>query len=276
MTRRPSMQWYWGDHLASTSMMLRAAIGAHLTMVGTSWEVGPIPDSRAALFKAMGLGPDDPPFDQIWNEIKPRWRLTPDGWVHPRVERTRADRDAYVEIQRAKGRLGGRKPRLSENKATGSQTKAVATENGTSPTPSPTSDLRSPYPHSKARKERAPEPRAAHPPISESAIDRRAREMGMVMYPKLRAEFEAQTQLPAAKARTYVDTFMVTALDDLEGNPQAIDTYDFWRAAWKANADREIVAASRARTAVSAPPIECTCGCEGSSYKHAQLSGARA
>jgi uncharacterized protein YdaU (DUF1376 family) len=154
MTRRPSMQFYTSDWLGGTSLMSCTARGAYITMLATSWEQGPIPDTRTALFKAMGLGPDDPPFDQVWAEVQPKWTRTHGGcWVNVKLEHVREQRDAYCEAQAAKGRKGGRppkagrKPEVSELKPGGyEKPKAGGKPDESSPTPTPTPIFRSPDP----------------------------------------------------------------------------------------------------------------------------------
>lgn len=155
MTRRPSMQFYCADFMGGTALMSAAARGAYITMLCTAWESGAIPDTRNALYKAMGLGPDDPPFDGLWNELKPKWKLTDSGWVNDKLEGVRADRDAFVASRSANGKLGGRPPKeklrgttsFRERKPSGSDSRNLVGklhESSPTPTPTPICDLQSP------------------------------------------------------------------------------------------------------------------------------------
>jgi uncharacterized protein YdaU (DUF1376 family) len=118
MVRRPSLPFFTGDFLTGTMLMSRAAVGAYISMLCSAWEVGPIPDNEAAMWKAMHLSPTDPPFAEIWAEVRAKWQRTPDGWINLRLERTRVERDDFVARQRAKGILGGR-PQKAPAKAPG-------------------------------------------------------------------------------------------------------------------------------------------------------------
>jgi uncharacterized protein YdaU (DUF1376 family) len=108
MSRRPAFQFYPDNFLAGTNGMSRAAVGAYISMLCIAWGTGPIPNTPRALWKAMGLGPDDPPFDAIWPEVRPKWVMGPGGWTNPRLEQVRADQVRYLERQRVNGQHGGR------------------------------------------------------------------------------------------------------------------------------------------------------------------------
>jgi uncharacterized protein YdaU (DUF1376 family) len=107
MTRRASFQFYPDDFLSGTTTMSRAAVGGYISMLCVSWGQGPIPNTAAALTKALSLGPGDPPLNQIWAEVRPKWKRGKRGWTNVRLEHVRTALDHYLTLQREKGRRGG-------------------------------------------------------------------------------------------------------------------------------------------------------------------------
>lgn len=124
MASPPAFQFYASDFLASTRRLSVHAVGAYIRMLCDSWENGPIPNTPAALSKAMGLSPDDPPFDQLWAELGCKWTLTERGWVNSRQEKVRANLQVFIESKRRGGRASGRKRRQlsAEHKSNTSRT----------------------------------------------------------------------------------------------------------------------------------------------------------
>ena len=52
----------------------------------------------------MCLTPFDPPFADLWDEIRPKWVIGPSGWTNAKLEAVRLDQDAYRQRQADKGR----------------------------------------------------------------------------------------------------------------------------------------------------------------------------
>jgi uncharacterized protein YdaU (DUF1376 family) len=104
--KAPAFQFYPGDFLHATTFLSAAAVGSYIRMLSVAWEHGPIPDTPHALAKAMGLGPSDPPFADVWAELQAKWALTPAGWINRKLEAVRADQDAYRARKRTAGQHG--------------------------------------------------------------------------------------------------------------------------------------------------------------------------
>lgn len=100
----PAFQLYAADFVDGCTFLSAAAVGCYARMLCHSWDKGPIPNNDAALYKAMGLSPADPPFGALWLEVSPKWILTDDGWINARLESVREEQAALS----AKGRKGGR------------------------------------------------------------------------------------------------------------------------------------------------------------------------
>lgn len=98
-TRSSAFPFYASDFLAATGLLSTAAVGAYIRMLSNAWTNGPIPDSPKALARAMNHSAGDPPFDEIWNELKPKWFLTKRGWINCRLEVVRWERASFLEKQ---------------------------------------------------------------------------------------------------------------------------------------------------------------------------------
>jgi uncharacterized protein YdaU (DUF1376 family) len=197
MTRRPSFQFYPEDFLVGTNGMSRAAVGAYINMLCQAWAAGPVPDTPRALWKALGLGPDDPAFDHIWPEVRPKWVLRPEGWINLRLEEVRATQDRYIERQRAYGQRGGRPvKRVPLATLKGSQT---------SPSPSPTA-LPSPDLDQNHKKEQCADAHRSHKVLTKLAHDVLDDQPG----PTMDAELAEELKVRAAKARIVYNGRAVT------------------------------------------------------------------
>jgi uncharacterized protein YdaU (DUF1376 family) len=98
-TRSSAFPFYASDFLAATALLSTAAVGAYIRMLANAWTNGPIPDSPKALARAMNHSAGDPPFEEIWNELKPKWFLTKRGWINCRLEVVRWERAIFLEKQ---------------------------------------------------------------------------------------------------------------------------------------------------------------------------------
>lgn len=140
----PAFQFYAADWLAGTLLLSASARGAYITMLVTAWEQGPIPDHPTALYRAMGLAPNDPPFEDIWRELQPKWTLTKQGWENDRLERIRASQDDFRKLAAKAGRASGRARReLAVERSFAIRSTDTPTEHERIAN-SPISDLRSP------------------------------------------------------------------------------------------------------------------------------------
>lgn len=161
-TKPPAFQFYASDWAHSVSSMTLEERGAHITLLAWSWEHGEVPNDMKRLSAILGvhLGATR----RVCVEVLKRWRLNDAGqWVNPRLEKVRAEQAAFIERQRANGRLGGR-PRKTQTEPTRNP---VVSKTGVSGNPnhnpdesSPISDLQSldQNPDQEQRAERAPRP----------------------------------------------------------------------------------------------------------------------
>ena len=121
MFTRPSFVFYPDRFLGGTTLMSSAAVGAYMRMLCVSWNHGAIPNTKGALARAMSLTPLDPPYDDIWAEISPKWTLTQSGWVNGPLEAIRQEAEAFSLAQSAKGKkrhvLAGSQPEASRESA---------------------------------------------------------------------------------------------------------------------------------------------------------------
>jgi hypothetical protein len=77
--------------------MSSAAVGAYIRMLCHGWSNGPIPNTPVALARAMKHSVGDPPFEDLWAELQPKWFLTRRGWINCRLEMVRWERACYLE-----------------------------------------------------------------------------------------------------------------------------------------------------------------------------------
>jgi uncharacterized protein YdaU (DUF1376 family) len=98
-TRSSAFPFYASDFLAATALLSTAAVGAYIRMLANAWSNGPIPDNPKALARAMNHSAGDPPFEEIWAELKPKWFLTKRGWINCRLEVVRWERAVFLEKQ---------------------------------------------------------------------------------------------------------------------------------------------------------------------------------
>ena len=104
----PAFQFYAQDFYMGTSDLSAAARGCYISMICMSWTAGPIADNLNSIAKAMSWGPMDPPFADLWAEIKGKWTLGPDGWTNDRLEAIRAAQEANRQKQSERGKAGGK------------------------------------------------------------------------------------------------------------------------------------------------------------------------
>jgi uncharacterized protein YdaU (DUF1376 family) len=98
-TRSSAFPFYASDFIAATGLLSAAAVGAYIRMLANAWTNGPIPDNPKALARAMNHSAGDPPFEEIWTELKSKWFLTKRGWINCRLEVVRWERAVFLEKQ---------------------------------------------------------------------------------------------------------------------------------------------------------------------------------
>jgi uncharacterized protein YdaU (DUF1376 family) len=98
-TRSSAFPFYASDFIAATGLLSAAAVGAYIRMLANAWTNGPIPDNPKALARAMNHSAGDPPFEEIWSELKSKWFLTKRGWINCRLEVVRWERAVFLEKQ---------------------------------------------------------------------------------------------------------------------------------------------------------------------------------
>jgi uncharacterized protein YdaU (DUF1376 family) len=211
MTRRPSFQFYPEDFLVGTNGMSRAAVGAYINMLCQAWAAGPVPDTPRALWKALGLGPDDPSFDHVWPEVRPKWVLRPEGWINLRLEEVRATQDRYSEQQRARGQRGGR---TTQGRSSAGSSKRLSTRSSSALALALASALPSPSPSAikKVQRADAPDMHKVLVKLAHSVLDDQPG-------PTADSELAEELKTRAAKARIPYNGRAVTkALDAARGH----------------------------------------------------------
>jgi uncharacterized protein YdaU (DUF1376 family) len=155
----PAFQFYASDWLASVSSLTLEERGAYITLLAWSWEHGGVPNDMKRI--AAILGTHLNAARRIWVEVCKRWSLTDDGdWRNGRLERVRANSEAFRQKQAKKGKASAAaRAQASTAVTTTVQPRLVPrhqpqgqpdTQPDTQPEVNPPiSDLRSPSPRSK-------------------------------------------------------------------------------------------------------------------------------
>lgn len=107
MKTSQSFPFYPGDFIFGTMLMTPAQVGGYIRALCYEWESGGLPAGLASLSQITGLLEND-------LEIVLKKFVERDGvFVNLRLERVREERNAYLAVQREKGKKGGR-PRSSD------------------------------------------------------------------------------------------------------------------------------------------------------------------
>ncbi len=85
----PAFLFFPRDWLVSTVGMPREAKGLHIDLLCISWDSGPLPNS--ARWRASAFGADPKDAARLWSLVRPRWRLTRQGWINRRLEKYRRE-----------------------------------------------------------------------------------------------------------------------------------------------------------------------------------------
>ena len=85
----PWYRWFPGDFAGNVRvrMMSWQARAAYRELLDASWGLGAIADPPA-LLRALGLP------GELWEEVRPCWRETPEGWANGRLEDERGQGEA--------------------------------------------------------------------------------------------------------------------------------------------------------------------------------------
>jgi uncharacterized protein YdaU (DUF1376 family) len=89
----PAFQLYAGDWLGSTLAMAWEIKGIYIDLLCWSWENGPLPNDPR--WRQRMIGGTAHAVARRWAALKSRWKLTPRGWVNPRLERQRQLQAAF-------------------------------------------------------------------------------------------------------------------------------------------------------------------------------------
>jgi uncharacterized protein YdaU (DUF1376 family) len=89
----PAMQFYVRDWLVSTVGMPLEAKGLHIDLLCIAWDKGPLPDDPQWRQRVAGVSAEAA--GALWAILAPRWKKTRAGWINPRLERQRRERDDY-------------------------------------------------------------------------------------------------------------------------------------------------------------------------------------
>lgn len=99
MSKAPAFQLYAKDILSDTLTWTAQELGVYMRLLMWSWDNGPIPES------AMRRDRIDPDCSQCWSTVATKWQ--PDGnggLTNPRLEKTRAEMEAYRQRQSERGK----------------------------------------------------------------------------------------------------------------------------------------------------------------------------
>lgn len=120
MSKAPAFQLYAKDILSDTLTWTAQELGVYMRLLMWSWDNGPIPEDP------MRRDRIDPDCSQCWTTVATKWQ--PDGnggLTNPRLEKTRAEMDAYRQRQSDRGKRSAearaKKPRRNK-RSTGVET----------------------------------------------------------------------------------------------------------------------------------------------------------
>lgn len=105
MGKAPAFQFYAADFLVGTLEMTLEEIGLYIKLLALSWDKGPLPVDTTRLARLAGITEQD--FNALWAAVGDKWAKTPDGYVNPRMEEQRREREAYAQRQAERGRRSG-------------------------------------------------------------------------------------------------------------------------------------------------------------------------
>jgi uncharacterized protein YdaU (DUF1376 family) len=104
VSQPPSFQFYVADFTLSTADMDPAEVGAYVRLLCFQWEHESVPDNVPKILRIIGssgrLG------HALWRTVKRRFSYSQKEhcWRNPRLERVRAERQAFTDSRRVGGR----------------------------------------------------------------------------------------------------------------------------------------------------------------------------
>lgn len=113
MNKPPWYPHYAQDWLAGTAHLSLECQGAYKRLTDHQWIDGPLPNDPRRMARLLGVS--EKRFASLWRDLAEHFPAAPDGRLaNPRLERERAARIAYQEIQHRKG-LASAEARASLN-----------------------------------------------------------------------------------------------------------------------------------------------------------------
>jgi hypothetical protein len=108
MAKDPAFPFYAQDYLVDTLRWTRAMQGLHVSLIAESWANGRLPDDNGS---PMGLDAGD---KSIWQKIAHKWELIDGFWVNEKLEKVRAARENFRQMQSERGkRSAGARSKLN-------------------------------------------------------------------------------------------------------------------------------------------------------------------
>ena len=110
----PAFQFYAGDFLVSTTTMSNAQVGAYIRLLSHQWVNGGIPPDLQLISKI--LHESSFKTSRLFDALRAKFVLFSDGYLrNTRLEAVRQKQLAFIELQAARGKKGGR-PRTRKQK----------------------------------------------------------------------------------------------------------------------------------------------------------------
>jgi uncharacterized protein YdaU (DUF1376 family) len=134
---------YARDEYSATADLTSAEVGAHFSGLCWSWDNGPLPLDSSRRRRAMRV--DESEWPDVWDVLAGRfWIETADGWIYPRLDEYRREREEFRRLQQERGRNGGRPAKSTKHNPDETRSKPERNPDENSPD----SDLRTPISNS--------------------------------------------------------------------------------------------------------------------------------
>ena len=123
----PAFLLYAGDFLADTAGLSLSAAGAYVKLLCHQWFQGSVPNDLRKLARLSNGWPEE--MEEIWPEIRDKFREVDGGLVVPWLEEIRRERTEYRKRRSAAGKKGAESRWQSDSNRNGSGN-AIASGNG--------------------------------------------------------------------------------------------------------------------------------------------------
>jgi uncharacterized protein YdaU (DUF1376 family) len=108
MKTAPSFQFYPADFVNGTLTMDAAEVGAYIRLLCYQWNQGSCPTEPDDIARITGM-----PHAKLVRRVLPKFTVSGDSMHNERLERTRAEVEAYRARQADNGKKGGRPPKAT-------------------------------------------------------------------------------------------------------------------------------------------------------------------